>query len=210
MERERRRSSEKIISVFQANELFVKKILSRNSSVGQQSSRYHCRMPGEVPFKWELRPGKPKVPPAKEYIPVIGPPPAILSQTLSRPHVPSPAKTTTTRFLFWKRSKKSHHMNKQSNHSNEVIKKTGSFRIKAEINVDANDVFLANKPNPPADDVDDQELLSSSCDSTTTSSSTSCSSSTSSTASSSSSSYALTVHHSKFHTLAKGLLRWPF
>ncbi|KAH7544665.1 uncharacterized protein LOC125419156 [Ziziphus jujuba] len=200
MERERLRSSEKIISVFQANEFFVKKILSRNSSVGQQSSRYHCRRPGVVPFKWELRPGKPKDPPAKEYIPVIGPPPAILSQALSRPHhhhhdVPASPPAKKTRLLFWKRSKK----------NNKKVKKIGSFRISENINIEDNNGFdekfgLANYKAP----ADDQEFLSSSCDSTTSTSSTS------STASSSSSSYAHIVHHSKFHSLAKGLLRWPF
>ncbi|EXB54757.1 hypothetical protein L484_012857 [Morus notabilis] len=64
------------ISVFQADERFVKKILSRNSSVGNCSSHLqNFRTPAEVPFNWESQPGKPKDPPTGEF---FRPPPVDL------------------------------------------------------------------------------------------------------------------------------------
>ncbi|KAJ7955786.1 Sodium/calcium exchanger membrane region [Quillaja saponaria] len=54
-------------SVFNGNEAFVNKILNRNSSVGNTSLNYYRGMAGEVPFKWEEKPGKPKDLPKEEH-----------------------------------------------------------------------------------------------------------------------------------------------
>lgn len=82
-------------SVLQANQCFVNKILSRSSSDGR-SSRFFHRIPVNVPFKWELRPGKPKDQPQDDDDHIVrpslcppGPPPVALSKHLSRPRVDS-------------------------------------------------------------------------------------------------------------------------
>lgn len=207
--RDQRKNSEKnIFSVFQANEYFVKKILSRNPSVGGgQSSRfYHSRVPGQVPFKWELLPGRPKdiLPlPEDEYIPVIGPPPAARSQDLPRPHS---GLTGTGRFRlrFWKRFKKSQNKLRKLKPS---LSWDGADRHDRDYDHvrDIDDHHDANGLekfglSKPTDDHFDEYLTSLSRDS----------SSSPSSSAASSSSYALSLQTLKFHSIAKGLLRWPF
>ncbi|KAM6552746.1 hypothetical protein CsatB_013508 [Cannabis sativa] len=51
------------ISILQANELFVKKILSRSSSIGENNNNNglpNFNTAATIPFKWESRPGIPK------------------------------------------------------------------------------------------------------------------------------------------------------
>lgn len=84
-------------SILQENQCFANKILSRKPSVGC-SSHFYYRNTGDVPFKWEVKPGKPKDPthdnhddgvifPSSLGPPV--PPPAVHSQGPSRPSVES-------------------------------------------------------------------------------------------------------------------------
>lgn len=199
--RDRRKNSEKnIFSVFQANEYFVKKILSRNPSVGGgQSSRfYHSRVPGQVPFKWELLPGKPKdIPPVleDEYIPVIGPPPALRSQDLPHPHS---GLTSTGRFRlrFWKRFKKSQYKLRKLKPSLSWDGADCNDHVHdVDDHHDANELKKFGLPKPT-----DEYLTSSSRASTSSPSSSTVSSS----------SYDLSLQSSKFPSLAKGLMRWPF
>lgn len=96
MDPERCKNGEQITqySVLEANQCFVNRILSRSSS-GGRSSRFYHRNPGNVPFKWELRPGKPKDQPLDDdddhiVQPSLGPPPVAVSKRLSRPRVESP------------------------------------------------------------------------------------------------------------------------
>ncbi|PON75928.1 hypothetical protein PanWU01x14_038790 [Parasponia andersonii] len=81
MEKMLRKTSEKpSVSVLQANELFVKKILSRNSSIGDNTTSHHLsnfKTRAEVPFKWESQPGKPKDPPKGTAHQFTGSPPAV-------------------------------------------------------------------------------------------------------------------------------------
>lgn len=205
-DRDRRRNSEKtIFSVFQANDYFVNKILTRNPSVGQSSRFYHSRAPGQVPFKWELLPGKPKdtIPVREEdyYTPmVIGPPPAVRSQGVPRPRCGS----TGFRLRFWKRFKKNQHkLNKKLKPSvswNGADHHDHYHETVEDHALDGLNKFGLSKPDH--DHHHDEYLRSSSRASS--------SSPSSSTASSSSNSVGLSLQSSKFHRLAKGLMRWPF
>lgn len=50
-------------SVLEGNKVFVRKILGRNASRSYSSSssrRHYLSKSGQVPFQWELKPGKPK------------------------------------------------------------------------------------------------------------------------------------------------------
>ncbi|KAF3452782.1 hypothetical protein FNV43_RR03215 [Rhamnella rubrinervis] len=181
--RDRRKNSEKnIFSVLQANEYFVKKILSRNPSVGGgQSSRfYHSRVPGQVPFKWELLPGKPKdilQVPEDDYIPVIGPPPAIRSQDLPRPHSGSTG-TGRFRLRFWKRFMKNQYKLRKLKPS---LSWDGADRHDHLHDVDDHHDAKGLKKfgSKPTDDSFDEYLTSSSCTSSSSPSSSTASSSSS-------------------------------
>lgn len=99
-----RYSSESMVSVLSANQGFVNRILLRNSSVGKPFHSYY-QEPGNVPFQWEVKPGKPKdTPPlADKIIPLsLRPPPAAPSQGLSR----LPRDSSRSRRWFWKKFKK--------------------------------------------------------------------------------------------------------
>lgn len=55
------------------NDVFVNKVLSRSSSscdaqysLPRKSETYYCKLPGTVPFQWELQPGIPKDPPEEK------------------------------------------------------------------------------------------------------------------------------------------------
>ncbi|KAK8628220.1 hypothetical protein V6N13_063930 [Hibiscus sabdariffa] len=75
-------NEEKTASVLQVNEMFLRKILSRNdSSLDNSVCIPHRRSIGVVPFQWELEPGTPKhrLVPEKEIVSPIKP----LSRTMS-------------------------------------------------------------------------------------------------------------------------------
>ncbi|VVB11862.1 unnamed protein product [Arabis nemorensis] len=57
--------------------------IPRNSSVGYY---YHRRSEG-VPFKWEMQPGTPINTQPVEVVPLISPPPAMLSLGLPKPSI---------------------------------------------------------------------------------------------------------------------------
>ncbi|KAB2600143.1 hypothetical protein D8674_010414 [Pyrus ussuriensis x Pyrus communis] len=125
-------SDPKTLSLFQTNELFVHKILSRNSSVGSTSSRsYFGRVVGAVPFQWEARPGKPKLDAHKEEpqrfddyaaeLPmVIGSHPAAQSPSMNMArHINYSGLLTNSRLRsFWKKLKKNHIKVKKKNCQN--------------------------------------------------------------------------------------------
>lgn len=97
-------------SVLQNDELFLNRIISRNSSVGCSSRVYYYRSSEGVPFQWEMQPGTPKDPPKEEVLPPLSPPPAVISLGLPKPCInEEPSKPPTSRPLrlrFWRRSKK--------------------------------------------------------------------------------------------------------
>lgn len=98
--------SDKALSLIQTNNYFATKILSRTSSVNASSCFDHCAIPGEIPFKWELKPGLPKDPPKQlidHYLPssyyVHDPPPTCNTSltTIPRARLQLPS----ARVTFW-------------------------------------------------------------------------------------------------------------
>lgn len=117
-----RRSVEKGSSVIhQGDELFFKRIISRNSSVGYSSRIYYYRSSCEgIPFNWEMQPGTPKEPHKEDILPPISPPPAVLSLGLPKPciNVEEPKPSMKLRFIkFWK---KKHGNNRLGSSSSKV------------------------------------------------------------------------------------------
>ncbi|XP_077236784.1 uncharacterized protein LOC143878377 [Tasmannia lanceolata] len=95
------------MSLFQGEELFFNKLLSRDMSKGL-SSRIYYQVAGKIPFDWETRPGEPKNPPESKPLPQLSPPPAVLSSRLA--HRCSPRSKGVSNRLslwFWKKLKKS-------------------------------------------------------------------------------------------------------
>ncbi|XVF30714.1 hypothetical protein REPUB_Repub16aG0082200 [Reevesia pubescens] len=97
-----------VLSALQVNEVFLRKILTRNnSSLDNSIDIPYRRSVGEVPFQWELQPGTPRhhFVPRKEIVPPVIPPPASSrnSQEFDRP-CPDISRETST--CFWKKSKK--------------------------------------------------------------------------------------------------------
>ncbi|KAJ6355434.1 hypothetical protein OIU77_005929 [Salix suchowensis] len=68
---------EKIVSLYQLDPGFYKKILSRNPSLKCSSSISVYRNPGGVPFTWEMQPGKPREESKTEIARPIRLPPAV-------------------------------------------------------------------------------------------------------------------------------------
>ncbi|KAL5836353.1 hypothetical protein ACOSQ3_015907 [Xanthoceras sorbifolium] len=56
----KREKREKPVSVLQGDEKFLMKILSRSTSVGPSVRLSSYRSSGQVPFKWEMKPGTPR------------------------------------------------------------------------------------------------------------------------------------------------------
>ncbi|KAJ7979454.1 putative OSBP(Oxysterol binding protein)-related protein 4B [Quillaja saponaria] len=85
-------------------DMFLTKILSRNSSVSCSSHIYYYRNPEGVPFKWEMKPGTPINPPKEEALPPLCPPPAILSLGLPKPCIEQHKPSSRPRLIrFWKK-----------------------------------------------------------------------------------------------------------
>ncbi|KAI3444164.1 hypothetical protein Pfo_000829 [Paulownia fortunei] len=88
---------------------FLSRILSRVSAADQFSGPLQNDItPAGVPFRWEMQPGTPKIPPENELIPPPSPPPAVQSLALPLPRLHAgedKAKDSTwTRAWFWIRS----------------------------------------------------------------------------------------------------------
>ncbi|GMI79022.1 hypothetical protein HRI_001571500 [Hibiscus trionum] len=75
-------NEEETASLLHVNEMFLRKILSRNSSSDNSVCIPYRRSIGVVPFQWELEPGTPKhhLMPEKEIVSPVKP----LSRTTSR------------------------------------------------------------------------------------------------------------------------------
>lgn len=99
------------VSVLQADKVFVKMILSRNSSVGNRSSRLKSfRTTAEVPFDWESEPGKPKDPPKRDSFsdPPVDRPPFEEAPEFHAPPCPPPraagkAASQQAKVRFWRK-----------------------------------------------------------------------------------------------------------
>ncbi|OMO70318.1 hypothetical protein COLO4_28647 [Corchorus olitorius] len=95
----------KTVSALQVDELFLRKILTRKSSIENSAAVPYRRSVGEVPFRWESQPGTPRhhqlVARNDEIVPPIRPPPASSwhGQELDKPW------SRETRAWFWKKSK---------------------------------------------------------------------------------------------------------
>ncbi|KAG6740755.1 hypothetical protein POTOM_056224 [Populus tomentosa] len=76
---------ERIVSLYQIDPGFYKKILSRNSSLKRSSSISAYRNPGEVPFTWEMQPGKPREASKTEIAPPLGLPPSVHGLNMPKP-----------------------------------------------------------------------------------------------------------------------------
>ncbi|XVF70004.1 hypothetical protein PTKIN_Ptkin11bG0126800 [Pterospermum kingtungense] len=105
---------EKPNSLFEVDQSFMKKILARNSFVGESTRMFHTQNVASVPFVWEIQPGTPKHPQIDHIMPPITPPPAMQSQILEKPSVTSTTAPTTMSCLFWKKSWRSHYQGKKN------------------------------------------------------------------------------------------------
>ncbi|KAF9662625.1 hypothetical protein SADUNF_Sadunf18G0073800 [Salix dunnii] len=76
---------EKIVSLYQVDPAFYNKILSRNPSLKCSSSISAYRNPGEVPFTWEMQPGKPREASKTEIARPIRLPPAVHGLNMPKP-----------------------------------------------------------------------------------------------------------------------------
>ncbi|XP_018726072.2 uncharacterized protein LOC104438743 [Eucalyptus grandis] len=74
-------------SVLEGEGSSVQKILSRRPSMGNSNHYDQYRSPGQVPFEWELQPGKCKVDPPIN-VPRIKPPPISASSSMELPSMP--------------------------------------------------------------------------------------------------------------------------
>ncbi|KAI3524205.1 hypothetical protein L1887_02857 [Cichorium endivia] len=94
-------------SVLRGKELYINKILSRDSSTGQSSRIYYSSTTNlGVPFQWEKKPGMPMNPPLEEVIlkPTPPPlPPAVRSLVLPQPMVHMKDSSLSWRFWLWRR-----------------------------------------------------------------------------------------------------------
>ncbi|CAK7337571.1 unnamed protein product [Dovyalis caffra] len=77
------RSEDRITTVYQVDPGFYKKILSRNRSLSNSSRIFDN--PGEVPFTWEMQPGRPREAPNIETVPPIRLPPAVHGLNMPKP-----------------------------------------------------------------------------------------------------------------------------
>ncbi|XP_022987494.1 uncharacterized protein LOC111485037 [Cucurbita maxima] len=176
--------SENPFSLLQANELFVHKILSRNSSVGRSARLPACRLPGQIPFIWEAQPGLPKDKPSENLHPP--PPPNYVDGTSKTPHQ-VPKQQEAAKIWSWMKPRKK---------LRNVVKKNGAFGSSSSSRPHVNqESEFCRKSNDESS-------------SSTTPSSLSCISHSLSSSSSSSNGYAR--RRSKLSSLAKGFLRWAF
>lgn len=129
-------------SVFQGDQLFSNRIISRNSSVGCSSRVYYYRSSEGIPFEWEMQPGTPKDPPKEEAdLPPLTPPPAVISLGLLKPKTPS--RPFIIKLRFWRKSKKN--KDKISSKQNNEGDQSGKYDNKEEFcNSDSD--FMASPP----------------------------------------------------------------
>ncbi|XP_039067696.1 uncharacterized protein LOC120213701 [Hibiscus syriacus] len=102
-------NEEKIVSVLQVDELFLRKILSRDDSSLDDSVHIpHRRSVGAIPFQWELEPGTPKhrLVSDKEIVSPIKPPSRTMSRMSQERNKQCMNDARETRPWFWKKSKK--------------------------------------------------------------------------------------------------------
>jgi hypothetical protein len=76
---------ERIVTLYQVDPGFYKKILSRNSSLSSSKRISDYYSPGEVPFIWEKQPGKPREAPKIEKVRPIRLPPAAHGFNMPKP-----------------------------------------------------------------------------------------------------------------------------
>lgn len=93
-------------SVLRGKEVYINKILSRDSSTGQSSRIYYSSTTSlGVPFQWERKPGTPMNPPLETILPPTPPPlpPAARSLALPQPNVDMRNSSLSWKFWLWKR-----------------------------------------------------------------------------------------------------------
>ncbi|XP_056176813.1 uncharacterized protein LOC115677495 [Syzygium oleosum] len=81
----------KPVSVLEGEDSNFHRILSREPTIGNSSRHYQYRSPGQIPFQWEMQPGKCKFDPPKRDpidVPRINPPPITASKSIKLPSRP--------------------------------------------------------------------------------------------------------------------------
>ncbi|XP_058113744.1 uncharacterized protein LOC131256736 [Magnolia sinica] len=94
------------VSLLERDEIFFNRLLSREPSMGFSSRIYYRVAAGNVPFEWEVQPGKPKVVPEIVLIPPLSPPPAMVGSVLALPPCDRTVAKGSTRLRLWFRKKK--------------------------------------------------------------------------------------------------------
>lgn len=199
MERENSIIEEKPNPLFPVDETFWKKLLSRKSLKGGQSTRMlDDENVVSVPFDWELKPGTPKHPQTEKIVQLIKPSPAAESQALV---IPSFASThTTMASCFWNKPRKNHRLGKKMGKGNS---KSRRGRFHSGNNVGEAD----SKGNHTPESVEFSDVNAYSTSSFDHS--RSCSSSSSSVSNSSCNSNS-SSNSSSLRSFAKGLIKWSF
>lgn len=190
MAKQQPKTAERTSILHQSNQYFVKRILSRDSSVGCSNRLYYHHNPGEVPFKWELKPGKAKNPQQHDnkITSSIDPPPAerLLGFSMAKK---ASSLGSKSKAYSWKKFKKN-------------LKGKKNVQVKSQDSQPECDIVVDFKHG--SDELDgcefsrsDKEFMASS------------SGSRSSSSGSSSNNKAIAMHRPwKWKNLTKGIVRW--
>ena len=190
MTKQQPKTAERTSILHQSNQYFVKRILSRDSSVGCSNRLYYHHNPGEVPFKWELKPGKAKNPQQHDnkITSSIDPPPAerLLGFSMAKK---ASSLGSKSKAYSWKKFKKN-------------LKGKKNVQVKSQDSQPECDIVVDFKHG--SDELDgcefsrsDKEFMASS------------SGSRSSSSGSSSNNKAIAMHRPwKWKNLTKGIVRW--
>ncbi|KAK4605072.1 hypothetical protein RGQ29_013237 [Quercus rubra] len=190
MAKQQPKTAERTSILHQSNQYFVKRILSRDSSVGCSNRLYYHHNPGEVPFKWELKPGKAKNPQQHDnkITSTIDPPPAerLLGFSMAKK---ASSLGSKSKAYSWKKFKKN-------------LKGKKNVQVKSQDSQPECDIVVDFKHG--SDELDgcefsrsDKEFMASS------------SGSRSSSSGSSSNNKAIAMHRPwKWKNLTKGIVRW--
>ncbi|OWM84339.1 hypothetical protein CDL15_Pgr027108 [Punica granatum] len=192
------KKEEQHFSVLRGEGSYFRKIISRDPSVGSTSSNgFLYFSPGNVPFNWEMQPGMSKTPPKNaESVPSIDPPPFLSNmELLPGPKIPEASKGSGplgwSRVKFWVKIKKQRNLRKVEGRRSVDGLECADIRSRAGYR--------------------ENMLRESGAEFVTASSNSSSSSSGSSSSSTSSrDSHLHPSSASKFHILAKELVKWRF
>lgn len=105
-----RKVEEQEFSVLQGEGAYFRKIVSRVPSTGASSDCSQYSLIGNVPFDWEVQPGKPKTSPSNGgSTPAVGPLPPPSERLMPKPRVLELAQSSSSRwsrFKLWRMVKK--------------------------------------------------------------------------------------------------------